>query len=267
MNLIPVYPLKPEAIAIISNNRGGAVGASNSKDNQMTDLFTNATQNANRDTSLTASIVRKALAAGYSIRVEDAHGENQTTETRNANNISEAIGTSHATKLHIIDMRRELGKYVGGIEILHNGDADKINATFNVQKPDELAEVTADEPKTARRPMAHDHDPETAKNFPTWIDAEEGRIINKLFSAILANPEELHARIYDGEEFATHWTRDRKTLKAATAQTDYTVLHIRDERRTIGVITLIHGNGPDVISDWSQDSRDILTTLVNKANP
>lgn len=119
-----------------------------------------------------------------------------------------------------------------------------------------------------RNRTASNVDPEAATNFPTWMDAVEARITNKLFSAILRNPEELQIKIFDGEEFATHWTRNRKLLKGQTAQTDYTVLHIQSQRGMIGTITLVHGNGEDLISDASSsnaDNLDLLETLCDKA--
>jgi len=103
--------------------------------------------------------------------------------------------------------------------------------------------------------LAHDRDPEAAKHFPTWIDADEARIANKLFSAILRHPLDLQVRIWDGEDVATNWTRKRPDLKAATAQTDFTVLQLRKpDGHVLGCITLIHGNGPDLISDASAAS-------------
>jgi len=100
--------------------------------------------------------------------------------------------------------------------------------------------------------LAHDRDPEAAKGFPLWIAADEARIANKLFTAVLRHPMELQIKIWDGEEDATNWTRKRPDLKAATAQTDMTILRLRKPcGHVLGCITLIHGNGPDLISDAS----------------
>ena len=116
--------------------------------------------------------------------------------------------------------------------------------------------------------LAHDKDPEGAKHFPTWIDADEARIANKLFSAILRHPLELQVRIFDGEENATNWTRKRADLKAATAQTEFTILQLRKPNgERLGSITLIHGNGPDLISNASAGTDadlDIIETICDE---
>ena len=92
--------------------------------------------------------------------------------------------------------------------------------------------------------------PKRVGQFPVWIDPTEAAIINKLITAIKA--ENLLMRVYDGEAFATAWTSSRKTIQAMCAQTDYTVLHLKEEwDAPVGTVTLIHGNGEDVISDWS----------------
>jgi len=102
--------------------------------------------------------------------------------------------------------------------------------------------------------LAHESDPEGAKHFPTWMDADEARIANKLINAILRNG--YRVRVHDGEEIATHVTSNRATIKAATAATDMTIYQLyRDldavQSERFGSITLIHGNGPDLISDCS----------------
>jgi hypothetical protein len=242
----------------------------------MNDLFKNAHQNEARDRSATDAIVRRAIAAGFSIRVEDANGNNQTRELRHVSQILDAVGTTHATKLHIIDMTGPMARYIVGVTIQHDEDADRITRTEPCEgREDEAAAITA-EPKPIvdeiaaepKRPTARQM--ESAGDFPSWIDADEARIINKLFSAILKAGYQ--ARIFDGEQTVCHWTTDRKTLQRHTAQTEQTTLHIREGRETespvelpatLGTITLIHGNGEDVISDasWQRTSAEAETII------
>ena len=112
--------------------------------------------------------------------------------------------------------------------------------------------------------LAHDKDPETAKGFPTWMDADEARIANKLISAILRKG--YRVRVHDGEEFATHVTSKRALIKQHTAATDITIYQLyRDidapASMRFGSITLIHGNGPDLISDWGADNATDLDLI------
>lgn len=249
----------------------------------MTDLFTNAAQNADRDTSATAGIIDRALAAGYSIRVQDAHGTNLTREQRNADAIREAIGASPETTLHIIDMRSTPVRYIVRVTVSHGGDADTIRKTEPCAGREDEAEAITTEPTpildeiadysdqlaeaAAKRPTARQM--ASTGHFPDWIDATEARIINKLITAILKAGYQ--ARIYDGEEIACHWTSSRKTLQQHTAQTDETTLHLRagPEGRTLGTITLIHGNHEDVISDASaadEHGLALIDQLCTEAN-
>ena len=103
--------------------------------------------------------------------------------------------------------------------------------------------------------------------------------MNKLLTAILTlSPVPLFVRVYDGEEWATDWTRDRKTIQQETAATDetrYVLAATETEQggamRRVGSITLIHGNGEDVISDASfnikfDDAETLINSLCNHAN-
>jgi hypothetical protein len=111
----------------------------------MNDLFKHEAQSANRDRSLTTAIIDRALNAGYSIRVQDSHGDNQTRETRNRADLIEAVGTSRETTFHIIDMRRALGKNVGQITVYHGDMHDRIDRTEgrNENGPEIIASLTA----------------------------------------------------------------------------------------------------------------------------
>ena len=93
---------------------------------QMQDLFSHEAQTADRDRSLTTAIIDRALEAGYSVRVQDAHGDNNTQTTRQRTALIAAVGTSRETTFHIIDMKADLGKNVGEVTIYHGEQADRI---------------------------------------------------------------------------------------------------------------------------------------------
>lgn len=259
----------------------------------MTDLFKNAAQNENRDRTATDAIIDRALEAGYSIRVQDAHGTNLTNEQRNANAIREAIGSSPESLLHIIDMRQRPLRYITGVTISHAGEKDTIRKVEPCAGREDEAAAITDEPSSPTPILDEIADysdqladekrqtagkQEAAGGFPSWIDYTESRIINKLYSAILKAGYQ--ARIFDGEQTVCHWTSSRKELQRHTAQTEQTTLHIREGRKTespaelpasLGTITLIHGNGEDVISDCSFARRDdnaaqIILNLCDQAN-
>lgn len=111
-------------------------------------------------------------------------------------------------------------------------------------------------------------------NWPEWMDQTEARIINRLITAILARG--LKVRVWDGEEWATDLTDDRATIQKETHATEATVFVVyRDTRfmegvevqpqpwQRIGAFVLIHGNGEDVISDYSWDETlDGIETLM-----
>lgn len=90
-------------------------------------------------------------------------------------------------------------------------------------------------------------------HFPEHLDATEAKIINALLTRVLA--EGLHVKVYDGEEFSTELTRDRALIQretAATEETTYVLYHGKDR---LGSVWLIHGNGEDVLSDYSWNTK------------
>jgi len=89
-------------------------------------------------------------------------------------------------------------------------------------------------------------------HFPEWIDRTEAAIINKFLTRVLGSGDGLSARVWDGEEWATGWTCDRAEIQRQTAATDHTVIHVRNDRgAAVGAVVFIHGNGEDVLSDYS----------------
>lgn len=100
--------------------------------------------------------------------------------------------------------------------------------------------------------------------FPAHLDPTEGQIIRHLIDIILAKGG-AEIRVYDGEGYATAWTRNIGTIRSCIATTEVTVLETRIAGKEVGDIILIHGNGEDVISDmqWSKSTPE-SETLMNQ---
>ena len=107
--------------------------------------------------------------------------------------------------------------------------------------------------------------------FPDFADAEESRIINKLITRVLSE-ENMHIAVHDGEEFATPPTRDRAQIQRETFATDVTVYVLYTPSvkqpgkwKRHGTVTMVHGNGEDVLSDASaphDEALDRITQIV-----
>jgi hypothetical protein len=93
-------------------------------------------------------------------------------------------------------------------------------------------------------------------SYTSHIRPTERRICDRILAAILAT-EGLFVRVYDGEEWATEWTRDLALVRPEIAATDETRLFLMDvdaetgAATRLGSILLIHGNEEDLISDSS----------------
>lgn len=81
----------------------------------------------------------------------------------------------------------------------------------------------------------------------------ESKIIRRLIRDILAAGCAIS--VYDGEEYTVTRSRDAAVIIGACATTDETTLTIgNDAGVRIGSIWLVHGNGPDVISDYTDSA-------------
>lgn len=97
--------------------------------------------------------------------------------------------------------------------------------------------------------------------YPNHLQTVEKQICDSLVTAAINRPEGLFIRVYDGEEWATKWTRDAKAISAATAATDETSYHFgvknaEGKMNAKGYILLIHGNDEDLISDSAHKNDD-----------
>jgi hypothetical protein len=94
-------------------------------------------------------------------------------------------------------------------------------------------------------------------DYPTHMPVIERRICDRLITEITRRG--YFIRVFDGEDYATTRTQNKDDIRAETSATDVTVYEVydRDPGRTfsmwrrIGNFVLIHGNGEDVLSDYS----------------
>jgi len=81
---------------------------------------------------------------------------------------------------------------------------------------------------------------------------DEQRIVGKLIREAL--DEDLTISVFDGEEWALKTSTDYEAITKEVAATDITELRFRDKnRKSVGWAMLVHGNGEDVISDYTDN--------------
>lgn len=95
-----------------------------------------------------------------------------------------------------------------------------------------------------------------AARLPRHLDRCERAVVGQLVADILAAG--LDIGIFDGEEISLHRSREAGAIAAAIAATDETTLVIRDARARdngrlglVGSVYLVHGEGADVIADYT----------------
>lgn len=75
----------------------------------------------------------------------------------------------------------------------------------------------------------------------------------------------LSVSLWDGEEWAVKPTRDFARVKAVIGATEESVLRFRDASgEVVGAVTLYHGNGPDVLGDWTDTPE--MNAMLASAN-
>lgn len=99
-------------------------------------------------------------------------------------------------------------------------------------------------------------------NFPEYMPQVEKLIVNRLISAVLKAGWTIS--VFDGEEWALKTSTNRAAIQAETAATDETTYRIRSASgEALGQIWLVHGNGTDVISDYTDNGdMDLLIDPV-----
>lgn len=80
-------------------------------------------------------------------------------------------------------------------------------------------------------------------------DGVEARIAWAVVDSALA--ADCSVSVWEGGDWALRSSRDLAAIVAALGSTDSDVLHLRRCGKRVGTITLIYGNGVDLISDCS----------------
>lgn len=78
--------------------------------------------------------------------------------------------------------------------------------------------------------------------------------------------------VYDGEEWACNQSADQTAVRLVIGDTDETTLRFRNpaalddcgKPEVVGSVALIHGNGADVISDYSDNPA--MCAVLDRAN-
>lgn len=101
-------------------------------------------------------------------------------------------------------------------------------------------------------------------HFPEWVPASERAIINGVITR--AFKAGLSISVYDGEEWALNRSQDRAAIQRETAATDETVYMLREvvSDLRIGKVWFVHGNGEDVLSDysWNADLTEVNAEAI-----
>lgn len=93
-----------------------------------------------------------------------------------------------------------------------------------------------------------------APQYPDWLTGIERDVIDDLIREALMQGARIS--VYDGEEWALSRSTDYRRITSEIAATDETTICLRkpDETgalRRIGTVFLVHGNGAEVVSDYT----------------
>lgn len=103
----------------------------------------------------------------------------------------------------------------------------------------------------------------------TFSEKVERLLIEQLIDAILAADPGNVITVNDGEEDVLIDSRDKKAILEAMFSTDEDYLYIGNSAKLVPNnpwLLLIHGNGSDVISDYSQSLHPIIEPILNLSN-
>ena len=100
-------------------------------------------------------------------------------------------------------------------------------------------------------------------SFPYLNNVDERAIIGLIVSDTLAAGHVVS--VYDGEEWALKRSEKAQDIASEIGASDETQLRIRRaDGSVLGWVLLIHGNGSDVICDYSDNEE--LNSLLERAN-
>jgi hypothetical protein len=97
--------------------------------------------------------------------------------------------------------------------------------------------------------------------YPDHIDTTERRIISRILKDALAAGYTVS--VFDGEEWPVKSSTKLGEITAEIAATDETTLRFRKDGASIGSLLLVHGNGCDVICDYT--ATDAMEALMSGA--
>lgn len=101
-------------------------------------------------------------------------------------------------------------------------------------------------------------------HFPNHMRRDEADVADALLTAFFNR--QLTVSIHDGEEWSVKKSTDRAELERETAATGVTGYRLRTaDGEYAGFFTLIHGNGRDVIHDWS--ANELCEDIWNEVEP
>lgn len=95
--------------------------------------------------------------------------------------------------------------------------------------------------------------------YPKHMLDDEKTIVDKIIRKAL--DADLYVSVEDGMQWALRFSRDYEAITAEVAATDVTLLRFRKlvdsagkiERPLLGDVVLIHGNGKDVVHDYTDN--------------
>lgn len=91
-------------------------------------------------------------------------------------------------------------------------------------------------------------------SYPHWVLPDERKIIDRILEDALAR--DYKVSVFDGEAWSLNRSRNIDMIRSEIAATDVTTLKIRDRHdEPVGSILLVHGNGADVVCDYSSSLR------------
>ena len=101
--------------------------------------------------------------------------------------------------------------------------------------------------------------------YPDWLDDDEAKIIDVIIEDALAKGVEIDVRDAYGDEEEIVRLSDADAIRAEVAATGETLFDFYrpGEEKPFGWVLLIHGNGCDVISDYT--ANEATEALLKRA--
>ncbi len=98
------------------------------------------------------------------------------------------------------------------------------------------------------------------QEYPEHLDKTERRIISTILREAL---HDCDVSVHDGEEWAVRHSTNLAEITREIAATDCTTLRFYRKDAPVGSVLLVHGNGCDVIADYT--ASEAMETLLAAA--